>query len=188
MFFWANHGDFQKITFAFHGQVETHWGWGDLCSFSVPLIVHCRERALNWEVLVPAPQSSQPCGHITYFQDLFYYTLCDWTFEKYLLHSLQGPSTSGSSSALLLENEWLRREKYWNQAGQLKTVKPTSPFPVHRLSLAPWPGFILRDYFYTAPDPAKPWGSANLTRFRLHLCFLYNLWFLGKGAYHKKLH
>lgn len=63
----------------------------------------------------------------------------------------------------------------------------TTHLPALHLSLFSWPEFILRDYFYLVPDPAKPWGSANLTRFRFHLCFLCKLLFLGKRGNQKGL-
>ena len=85
------------------------------------------------------------------------------------------------------EMAWRRWEKWlvwgkkqWNQIGSWKKVKFYYAFLVLRLSLFFWPRFIPRDYFYSLPDPAKPHGSANLTRFRFHLCFLCTLLFLGR--------
>lgn len=70
---------------------------------------------------------------------------------------------------------------------KLEKVKFYKAFSCPSLVSLSWTGFILRVYFYPVPDPAKPWGSANLTRFRFHLCFLCNLLFLGKRGSQKGL-
>lgn len=120
----------------------------------------------------------------------FYYTFYHWTFEKPpCLNLLDSGTVAGSSQCYEGggRNKWFGENSEWNQIGSWKKWNFTMYFPVLHLSLFSWPEFILRDYFYPVPDPAKPWGSANLTRFRFHLCFLYNLLFLGKRGHQKGL-
>lgn len=56
----------------------------------------------------------------------------------------------------------------------------------HSAFACPLPSvFLARNHqrlFLPGPDPAKPRGSANLTRFRFHVCFLCRLLFLGKSG------
>lgn len=180
-FLCANHGDFLKKTaFAFHGQVEARWG--DLCSSLVSLAAPYwigRGQFLHHSL-------ASPVGVLPTSGIYFYYTFCDWTFEKHPSTVPRVPTLQGAPPYCSWRvNDLERRTHIKQEVGKSEIA---SCFPILPLSLSPWPGFILRGYFYPVPDPAKPWGSANLTRIRLHLCFLYNLLFLGKGAHHKELH